>query len=133
MLDAGTHMQTAAGRAALRKRKQFIQLVFADANVRNRLARAQRRGRDNMLNQALPTAATMNLRKLVQLQPRVGARAATVACIRPIQGAVRTVRCISDRVTSARSPLTALTCDLFLLRLRREFVPAFGVSLSYGT
>ena len=120
-------------RAALRKRKQFIELVFADAKVRHCLARAQRRGRDNMLIQALLTAATMNLRKLVQFQPPVGAGAATMGGLRPLQGAVWAVQCIADWATSASSPFAALRCDLFALRLRRDSTPAFGNSLLRGT
>jgi hypothetical protein len=76
-------MRTAAGRAALGKRQQFIELVFADAKVRHCLARAQRRGRDNMLIQALLTAATMTLRKLVQYQPLVGVGAAAMGGLPP--------------------------------------------------
>ena len=122
-------MQTAAGRAALRKRKQFIELVFADAKVRHCLARAPRRGRDNTLIQALLTAAAMHLRKLIQFQPPVGGEAAAMRGQKPLQGAVWTVRRIADRVTSASSPFTAPTCNLFVLRFRRDFVPAFGNSL----
>jgi hypothetical protein len=126
---ARAHMETAAGRAALRKRKQFIELIFADAKVRHCLARAQRRGRDNMLIQALLTAATLNLRKLVQIPPGVGAGAAAMAGPRPLQGAVSAVQCIADWATRTRAPFPALACNLFVLRLRRDFVPAFGNSL----
>ena len=126
---ARAHMETAAGRAALRKRKPFIELVFADAKVRHCLARAQRRGRDNMLIQALLTAATMNLRKLVQIPPGVGAGAAAMGGLRPLQGAVWAVQCIADWATSASSPFAALRCDLFALRLWWDSTPAFGNSL----
>jgi len=126
---ARVHMQTAAGRAALRKRKQFIELVFADAKVRHCLARAQRRGRDNMLIQALLTAAATHLRKLIQFQPPVGGEAAAMRGQKPLQGAVSAVRRIADWATRPRAPFPALACNLFVLRLRRDFVPAFGNSL----
>jgi hypothetical protein len=76
-------MRTAAGRAALGKRQQFIELVFADAKVRHCLARAQRRGRDNRLIQAVLTAAMVKLRKLVQYQPLVGVGAAAMGAYPP--------------------------------------------------
>ena len=41
---ARPHMQPAAARAALRKRKQFIEPVFAGAGVRQCLARARKAG-----------------------------------------------------------------------------------------
>ena len=76
LLDAAlAHKQTAAGRAALRTHKQFIELVYADAKVNHCLARPQRRRRDNMLIQAVLTTITMTLRKLVQFQlPRMRGR-----------------------------------------------------------
>lgn len=95
-------METAAGRAALRERKQLVELVFADAKVRHCLARAQRRGRDNMLIQALLTAAAMDLRKLVQFQPPVGAGAAAMRSLLPFQGAVWVVQCIADWATQCQ-------------------------------
>jgi len=60
------HLKTPRARDALRKRKQFIELVVADAKVRHGMHRAQRRGRENMLIQAVLTAAAMNLLKLAQ-------------------------------------------------------------------
>ncbi|MGC1183809.1 MAG: transposase [Candidatus Dormiibacterota bacterium] len=129
---ARTHMEMAAGRAALRKRKQFIELVFADAKVRHCMARAQRRGRDNMLIQALLTAATMNLRKLIQFHPSGGVAAAAMGGLRSLQGAMWAVQCIVDWAASANSPFAALRCDLFALRLRRDSTPAFGNSLILG-
>ena len=130
---ARAHMETAAGRAALRKRKQFIELVFADAKVRHCLARAQRRGRDNMLIQALLTAAAMNLRKLVKSQHPVDAGAAALVGLLPLHGAVWVVHCIAGWATSASSPFAALRRDLFALRLRRDSALAFGNSLIKGS
>ena len=86
-----------------------------------------------MLIQALLTAAAMNLRKLVQFQPPVGAGAAAMRGPLPLQGAVWAVQCIADWTTSANSPFAALGCDLFALRLRRDSALAFGNGLLQGT
>jgi hypothetical protein len=120
-------MRTAAGRAALGKRQQFIELVLADAKVRHCLARAQRRGRDNRLIQALLTAATVNLRKLVPYQPLVGA--AAMGGLRPLHGAVWAVRSVAGWATRTRSPFTALSCSLFAFHLQSDSALAFGNSL----
>ena len=126
---ARTHVRTAAGRAALGKRQQFIELVFAAAKVRHCPARAQRRGRDNRLIQALLTAATMNLRKLVQYQPLVGVGAAAMGGLRPLHGAVWAVRRVAGWATRTRSPFTALSCSLFAFHLQSDSALAFGNSL----
>jgi len=47
----------AALRHTLRKRKQYVELVIADAKMRHGMDRAQRRGRENMLIQAVLTVA----------------------------------------------------------------------------
>ena len=39
----------------------------------------------------------------------------------------------ADWATRTRAPFPALACNLFVLRLRRDFVPAFGNSLIEGT
>jgi hypothetical protein len=75
----------------------------------------------------------MNLRKLVQIPPGVGAGAAAMGGLRPLQGAVSAVRRIADWATLTRAPFPALACNLFALRLRRDSTPAFGNSLMYGT
>ena len=114
---ARTHMETAAGRAALRRRKQFIELIFADAKVRHCMTRAQRRGRDNMLIQALLTAAAMNLRKLIQFQPPVGSEAAAMRGQGPLQGALRPVWRLVDWADRVRPPFPALIGNRFALPL----------------
>ena len=86
-----------------------------------------------MLIQALLTAAAMNLRKLVQFQPPVGAGAAAMTGPLPLQGAVWAVQRIAGWTSSANSPFAALGCDLFALRLRRDSALAFGNGLTYGT
>ena len=114
---ARNHMETAAGRAALRKRKQFIELVFADAKVRHCLTRAQRRGRDNMWIQALLTATAMNLRKLIQCQPPAGGEAAAMRGQQPLQGLLRRVWRFVDWAARARSPFAASIGNRFSLPL----------------
>lgn len=52
---------------------------MADAKVRHGMHRAQRRGRENVLIQALLTAAAMNLRKLARHQSHLGVGAAALA------------------------------------------------------
>jgi hypothetical protein len=49
------------------------------AKVRHGMHRAQRRGRENMLIQAILTAAAMNLRKLAQHTRRIGVGARALA------------------------------------------------------
>ena len=70
--EVAAHLKTTRARRSLRLRKQFIELVFADAKVRHGMRRAHQRGRSNMLIQATLTAAVMNLRKLAHHGPRTG-------------------------------------------------------------
>ncbi len=112
LLDAArAHMRTASGRAALRQRKQFIELVFADAKVRHGMARAQRRGRSNMLIQALLTAAAMNLRKLLRHGTPVGAGAAAPRLPELAQRVAAAIRC---NITPLRCPWNGKRSDLAL-------------------
>lgn len=73
------HLQTRRAREALRRRKQFVELAIADAKTRHGMHRAQRRGRDNVLIQAVLTAATMNILKLAKHARRVQTGAAALA------------------------------------------------------
>ena len=72
LVQIADHLATAAAKRSLRYRKQFIELIFADAKVRHGMQRAQRRGRVNMLIQATLTAAVMNIRKLARFGLRTG-------------------------------------------------------------
>jgi len=72
LVQVADHLATAAAKRSLRYRKQFIELIFADAKVRHGMQRAQRRGRVNMLIQATLTAAVMNIRKLARFGLRTG-------------------------------------------------------------
>lgn len=80
------HLKTPAAKQALRKRKQYVELVIADAKVRQGMDRAQRRGRENMLMQAVLTAATMNLLKLAQDARHVGEGVAALASTSSSEG-----------------------------------------------
>ncbi len=74
--EVARHLATPQAKRSLRTRKQFIELVFADAKVRHGLRRARQRGRANMLIQATMTAAAMNIGKLVRHRLRQGTGAA---------------------------------------------------------
>ena len=88
------HLNAAHARDALRKRKQFVELVIADAKVRHGMHRAQRRGRDNMFVQAVLTVTAMNLLKLAQHSRRV--QTGTAALIsRQIEGAEVVFGCVT--------------------------------------
>jgi len=70
-----------------------------------------------MLIQALLTAAAMNLRKLIQFPPPVGAEAAAMKGQRPLQGALRPVCRFVDWAARVRSPFSALIGNRFALPL----------------
>ena len=57
------------GRALLRRRQIVSERIFADAKVKHGLDKAQFRGRAKMQIQALLTAATMNLKRLLRQRP----------------------------------------------------------------
>ena len=129
---ARARMEVADNRAALRRRRQFTELAFADARVRHCLARAQRRGRANMLIQAPLTAAAMSLRRLVQVRPRWVQRPRLWGLTTPSvrRGGRSAHRRLGHR---CQSPSAVLRCDLFALRLRRDSALAFGGRLLQGT
>ena len=63
------NLKTRHARRLLRRRQAVVEPVFADAKEKHGMRRAQFRGRQNMLIQALLTAAVFNIKQLVRHRP----------------------------------------------------------------
>jgi transposase len=98
------HLKSPRARDALRRRKQFVELVIADAKVRHGMHRAQRRGRDNMFIQAVLTVTAMNLLKLAQHSRRVQTGAAAL-----ISRQIEDLEAVFGRVTKLLKVLWRLS------------------------